>query len=251
VFGSLLLHAGVLLALGITITLPTVTPRPGAPSLITARLAPAEPRSPAKHARSSTKSDRPTPSRSTVVEHSREPSRAASRAPAQQAAHERGDLEAARNAKTLKPSPTTVASAAPAASVTDTAATPRTKASPDHTHTASVNSAPPARTASVAQPAVRGAAVRAAVKRALRARFYYPYVARRNGWQGEIDLGLHISADGRISRVHVVKSSGHRMLDRAALDSARSIKVLPELVDLLYGQALDLVLPVRYRLYDG
>jgi len=85
----------------------------------------------------------------------------------------------------------------------------------------------------------------------LRAHFYYPYVARRNGWQGETDLGLHISADGRISGVHVVKSSGHRMLDRAAVKSARRIKVLPELVDLLYGRALNLVLPVRYRLYDG
>lgn len=85
----------------------------------------------------------------------------------------------------------------------------------------------------------------------MQAHFYYPYVARRNGWQGVIDLGLRINADGRISNVHVIKSSGYGMLDRAALKSARSIHVLPKLVDLLYGHTVELVLPVHYRLYNG
>lgn len=87
--------------------------------------------------------------------------------------------------------------------------------------------------------------------RALRARFDYPYLARRNNWQGEVELGLRVSGDGRISQLRIVRSSGYGMLDRAALASARRIQSLPELVHLLYGQSMDLVLPVQYRLYDG
>lgn len=102
-----------------------------------------------------------------------------------------------------------------------------------------------------ATPQPDGAAVRAVLVRALRARFDYPYLARRNNWQGEVELGLRVSGDGRISQLRIVRSSGYGMLDRAALASARRIQSLPELVHLLYGQSMDLVLPVQYRLYDG
>jgi len=153
--------------------------------------------------------------------------------------------------------PTAEGRAQPSAAPTSHPASPRSRPAPPAT--AGKQTAPADHTGRGARPAnrpgarpaIRGAAVRARLENALRAHFSYPYVARRNGWQGETDLGLHIGADGRISDVHVVKSSGHRMLDRAALNSARHIKVLPELVDLLYGRALDLVLPVRFRLYDG
>lgn len=105
---------------------------------------------------------------------------------------------------------------------------------------------PPAHT--VNQPA---GAIQTRVAHALRAQFSYPYIARRNGWQGEVDLGLRVEGDGRISRIHIIRSSGYGMLDRAALASAGRIRFLPELVHLLYGQSVDLVLPVQYRLSDG
>jgi len=253
ILGSLALHTAVLVTFGVTLTLPSVTPRPGAAPLITARLAPAEPRAAARP-NAITPNTAKKPGRNSepaAVERSREQTGASRQQPTPHATRERGSLKAMRTAKAVTPSQTTAAATAPGPTGTETAPTSRTKPSPVRDHAAPVSGAPPTGTASVAHPAVRGAAVRTAVERALRARFYYPYVARRNGWQGEIDLGLHISADGHISGVHVVKSSGHGLLDRAALKSARSIKVLPELVDLLYGQALDLVLPVRYRLYDG
>ena len=49
----------------------------------------------------------------------------------------------------------------------------------------------------------------------------YPYEARRNSWSGRGTFRAHISADGKVTRVVVVKSTGHRAMDdvvtRAAL----------------------------------
>ncbi|MFP5382883.1 MAG: energy transducer TonB [Gammaproteobacteria bacterium] len=55
----------------------------------------------------------------------------------------------------------------------------------------------------------------------------YPAVSRRLGEQGEVVLGLHVLADGRIGEVEVRRSSGHPRLDRAAIDAARRWRLLP------------------------
>lgn len=55
----------------------------------------------------------------------------------------------------------------------------------------------------------------------------YPAVSRRLGEQGEVLLGLHVLADGRIGEVEVRRSSGHPRLDRAAIDAARRWRLLP------------------------
>jgi|GEM_PF-1777514 len=234
VLASLAAHAALLLYGLSSIRLPTLAPHPGAAPVIAARLLTHRP----------APRSEPTPRPTSTPPAAHKP--AAHHAPAHRASP-RHRIRHADAAHRSRPAP---ASDAPAKTrerhdqrspPAPRGASPGERASPA-AH--SPGRAPP-------RPAIRGAAVRARLEHALRAHFYYPYVARRNGWQGETDLGLHISADGRISGVHVVKSSGHRMLDRAAVKSARRIKVLPELVDLLYGRALNLVLPVRYRLYDG
>lgn len=116
------------------------------------------------------------------------------------------------------------------------------------THTGRVDApASPARRS----PQPDGAAVRAVIARALHARFSYPYLARRNGWQGEVDLGLRVDGNGRIAHIRIIKSSGFGVLDRAALASAGHIQSLSGLVHLLYGHAIDLVLPVQYRLSES
>lgn len=55
----------------------------------------------------------------------------------------------------------------------------------------------------------------------------YPVVSRRLGEQGDVVLGLHVQADGRIAEVEVRSSSGHPRLDRAAIDAARRWRLLP------------------------
>ncbi|MCC6302952.1 MAG: energy transducer TonB [Gammaproteobacteria bacterium] len=91
--------------------------------------------------------------------------------------------------------------------------------------------------------------VMAALKQAFSAHFYYPMLARRQGWEGDVTLALRVEIDGRLTGIHVVGSSGHRALDNAAVDSLTRARALPLPGGALDG-GLDMVLPVRYRLLD-
>ncbi len=75
----------------------------------------------------------------------------------------------------------------------------------------------------------------------------YPRECRRRGQQGEVRLRLQISAAGRVISVEIIQSCGHRLLDRAALRSVRSLQFSPATRD---GRAVDttLDLPLVYRL---
>ena len=78
----------------------------------------------------------------------------------------------------------------------------------------------------------------------------YPAIARRKGWQGIVRLELHIEADGRISDLHIDETSGYSVLDEAALQSLQLANV-PDAAQWLRGRAIDMVVPVEYRLIDG
>jgi protein TonB len=82
------------------------------------------------------------------------------------------------------------------------------------------------------------------------ARLSYPAIARRKGWQGTVRLELHIEPDGLISRLRIDKTSGYPLLDRAAVRSLQLASV-PRAGRWLNGQAIDIVIPVEYRLLDG
>jgi protein TonB len=81
--------------------------------------------------------------------------------------------------------------------------------------------------------------------------FTYPLLARRNGWQGQVQVGVRVEADGRLSHVHIAHSSGYRLLDNAALTTLTRITTLPEAAGWLEGRHFDMVLPIEYRLIDG
>lgn len=89
-----------------------------------------------------------------------------------------------------------------------------------------------------------------ALRSALLPYFHYPRLAQRRGWQGIVELGIHIDADGRLDRIWIKRSSGHRILDRAAEKSLHKITALPG-VTLLPGNTMELVLPVEFRLVDS
>jgi len=58
----------------------------------------------------------------------------------------------------------------------------------------------------------------------------YPLIARRRGWEGTVDVGLVLLADGRVERASVRQSSGFEVLDREALTVARRSRFrLPDL----------------------
>lgn len=70
----------------------------------------------------------------------------------------------------------------------------------------------------------------------------YPFTARKNGWEGRVELKILLRPGGeRPSDVLLVSSSGHAILDETALDWARRCKIP-------HGSAIDLLLPVDFRL---
>ena len=98
--------------------------------------------------------------------------------------------------------------------------------------------------------AARYRKTRRALLEALLPHFDYPPLARRRGWQGRVNVGLHVAADGDLTRIHLVKSSGHALLDRAAVRNITELRSIPRAAQWLEGNGMDLVLPVRYQLAD-
>lgn len=96
-----------------------------------------------------------------------------------------------------------------------------------------------------------GVPLLASLREAMQPHFHYPLLARRRGWEGTVRIGLHISANGEISRLRVVETSRHAVLDRAALDCLSKLRQMPGAVAWLDGHDSDIVLPVEYRLTDG
>ncbi len=69
----------------------------------------------------------------------------------------------------------------------------------------------------------------------------YPPRARREGWQGTVDVELRVNGDGTVDQANVGRSSGFAVLDAAAVTVARRSRFrLPENGQGLRGQ-------LRYR----
>lgn len=59
------------------------------------------------------------------------------------------------------------------------------------------------------------------------ARPSYPYAARRMGLQGKVILNVEVLAEGTCGQINVLQSSGHEMLDNAALQAVKTWKFVP------------------------
>lgn len=70
---------------------------------------------------------------------------------------------------------------------------------------------------------------------------FYPREAIERGWEGRVVLLLTLDADSRIRGIEVASSSGHPILDGAALKAATRITALP-------GGRRQVLLPVEFRL---
>ncbi|MBI3767303.1 MAG: energy transducer TonB [Deltaproteobacteria bacterium] len=71
----------------------------------------------------------------------------------------------------------------------------------------------------------------------------YPARARREGWQGTVDVELHVDRDGAVEQASIGRSSGFAVLDAAAVTVARRSRF--RVADALHGQ-------LRYRfVLDG
>ena len=55
----------------------------------------------------------------------------------------------------------------------------------------------------------------------------YPHLARRRGQEGRVVLRVEVDADGAAAAVRIRRSSGHRLLDAAAIEAVRGWRFLP------------------------
>lgn len=55
----------------------------------------------------------------------------------------------------------------------------------------------------------------------------YPRIARSRGWQGKVLLKVQVSAAGTSQGISVHKSSGHDILDEAAVDAVQNWRFIP------------------------
>jgi protein TonB len=107
----------------------------------------------------------------------------------------------------------------------------------------SLTSIPEANPAPLRPPAptqMRGAALRHA-QGALSKHLFYPDEAVKRGLEGEVLLLLMLDNAGRVENAEIARSSGHTLLDAAALDAARRIGALP-------GNPRQTLFPVSFRL---
>ncbi len=84
------------------------------------------------------------------------------------------------------------------------------------------------------------------VSRGFEANKRYPRVAQTRGQQGRLEL-LFDFDEGRMVKVSVKQSSGHNVLDEAALEAARKMK-LPDLSGTLAQRRFSFTLPVEFKL---
>ncbi len=94
------------------------------------------------------------------------------------------------------------------------------------------------------------ARIRGRLKTDLSHYFWYPAVARRLGWQGSVRIRFRIEPDGRLTNVRVAQGSGYAVLDESAIQALRKVSHLPEAPVWLEGRAIDIELPVIYRLEE-
>ena len=81
--------------------------------------------------------------------------------------------------------------------------------------------------------------------------FTYPRLARIKGWQGTVELTVNLDAQGQLTAARIVHSSGYGILDHAALESIRRVKIVPNAVQWLNNHGLEVNFPVIYQLVDS
>lgn len=78
----------------------------------------------------------------------------------------------------------------------------------------------------------------------------YPMVARRMGYRGKVVLNVEVLAEGRAGKVLLYASSGHEMLDNAALQTVKGWRFTPA---RRLGQAVTewFLVPINFSLEDN
>ncbi|CAA7611397.1 putative TonB family protein [Magnetospirillum sp. LM-5] len=114
----------------------------------------------------------------------------------------------------------------------------------------------PSEPSQAAAPAPQGAAPSSSVEDEVKAaplsqpKPFYPRIARQRGWQGVVVVRVGIDETGQTCHVAVRDSSGHAVLDEAALETVRQWRFSPARQGgRAVASAIDV--PIRFSLTEG
>jgi len=74
----------------------------------------------------------------------------------------------------------------------------------------------------------------------------YPRVARDNNWEGLVALRMAFSANGSVASLNVIRTSGHDVLDRQAIEMFKSAAAVVPVPPLLRGKEFAFDVAVSY-----
>ena len=78
----------------------------------------------------------------------------------------------------------------------------------------------------------------------------YPRAAMDNNWEGKVEVRMVIGANGMIASMSVKTSTGHEMLDKAAIDMITKAKPLTPIPAALRGKEFSVDVPVVFSLKE-
>ncbi len=76
---------------------------------------------------------------------------------------------------------------------------------------------------------------------------HYPFLARKNHWEGTVYIKFTISRDGSLKKIKITQSSGFEVLDREAEATIRRVS-FPAFPEGLQLTQLQLEVPIVFRL---
>ncbi|MEA1955496.1 MAG: TonB family protein, partial [Campylobacterota bacterium] len=75
---------------------------------------------------------------------------------------------------------------------------------------------------------------------------FYPKMAKRRKLSGVVSVSFTINKNGKIKDVFIGKTSGHSILDKAALKVLKSINTYKPIPDAVSMSSLNLNIPIKY-----
>lgn len=76
----------------------------------------------------------------------------------------------------------------------------------------------------------------------------YPLMARRSGVEGTVYIKFVLARDGSLKQAEVSRSSGKRILDKAAINAVSAVKRFPAVPAAMEGADLNFELPLTYKI---
>ncbi len=86
------------------------------------------------------------------------------------------------------------------------------------------------------------------VRMRIETRKTYPESARKNQKQGKVGVRFTIAADGSVKSITIAESSGHEILDSAALSAVKNAAPLPRPPRNLFTDQLKVVITIMFEL---